>query len=202
MVLTKTQHRIMQLFVSHMTELFSINGVADRLRMNVSLAHRAIIPLIRIHKLLTVDKHNLISLNYDENHEELAYNEYLRRKDFLNKPRNKPIAEFRKEVLEKLKDEYFIMILFGSAVEKRNPHDYDFLFIFENYEKVGKREKAIEVIASDYDKDFDINIVAVESIYEMAAKRKQRNVLNELLNKHIMLYGGESFFRLLKNARQ
>jgi len=202
MVLTKTQSKIMQLFVSSITGLFSINGVADKLSMNVSLAHRAITPLIKVHKLLTLNKQNLISLNYEENHGELAYAECLRRKDFLEQPQNKTIAEFRKEVLEKLKDEYFIMILFGSAVNKKNPGDYDLFFIFEDYEKVRKREKAIDVIASNYNKEFDINIVAVESVFEMVSKRNQKNVINELLNNHIILYGCENFYRLLKNARQ
>lgn len=201
-MLTKTQVRIMKLIVSHITEQFSINGIANRLDMNVSLAHRAITPLIKIHKLITVNKQNHLSLNYEENHDVLAYVEYLRRKEFLSRPSNRAIAGFREEVLEKLKDEYFIMILFGSAVEKKTPRDFDILFIFEDYEKVRKREKAIEVIASNHSEDFDINIVAVESIYEMAAKRKQRNVLNEALNKHIILYGAENFYRLLKNARQ
>ena len=57
-MLTKTQSKIMQLFVSRITELFSINGVADTLNMNVSLAHRAIVPLIRDYKLLNLNKQN------------------------------------------------------------------------------------------------------------------------------------------------
>lgn len=202
MVLTKTQSKIIQLFVSNITELFSINGVADKLNMNVSLAHRSITPLIKDYNLLKVNKQNLISLNYEKNHGELVYAEYLRMKEFLTQPQNKTIADFRKEILDKLKDEYFIMILFGSSIDKINPSDYDLFFIFEDYEKVKKREKAIEVIASNYDEEFDINIVAVESIFEMASKRNQKNVFNEVLNNHIILYGCENFYRLLRNARQ
>ncbi len=202
MVLTKTQSKIMQLFVSNITDLFSINGVANTLKMNVSLTHRSITPLIKNYGLLKVNKQNLILLNYEENHGELAYAEYLRRKDFLAQPKNNTIADFRKEIMDKLDDEYFIMILFGSSVTKTNPSDYDIFFIFENYEKVKKREKAIEIIASNHDKEFDINVVAVESIFEMASKRNQKNVFNEVLNNHIILYGDENFYRLLKNARQ
>lgn len=202
MVLTKTQYKIMQLFASKITEFFTINGVAEILQMNVSLVHRSITPLIKDNNLLKVNKQNLISLNYQENHGDLAYTEYLRMENFLLEPKNRIIAEFRKEILDKLKDEYFIMIVFGSAVTKRNPRDYDIFFIFENYEKVRKREKAIEIIASTYDKEFDINVVAVESIFEMASKRDQKNIFNELLNNHIILYGGDNFYRLLKNARQ
>lgn len=149
-----------------------------------------------------MNKQKLISLNYQEHYGELSYIEHLRKKDYLNQKYNKIILDFKNEILEKFKDEYFIMILFGSAVYNKKPHDYDIFFIFENYKKVKEHEKAIEVIASNHNKEFDINIVAVDSIFEMASKRDQKNIFNELLNNHIILYGAENFYRLLKNARQ
>jgi predicted nucleotidyltransferase len=199
-MLTKTQTKIMKYFVAQINEQFTINGIAKLLNMNVSLVHRSIKPLIQDLNLLNIYKKNFISLNYNENHGELAHIEYLRMKDFLLK--NKNIDIFRNEILEKLDQEYFIMILFGSAIKKSNPNDYDVLFIFENFDKVKRREKAIEVIASNFEEEFDINVVSVDSIYEMATKRNQKNILNEILNNHIILFGCENFYRLLKDARQ
>jgi predicted nucleotidyltransferase len=195
---TKTQIKIMKLFVSHITERFSINGIAKELDMNVSLAHRVIKSLIGSY--LIKDKQQYLSLNYHSNHGFLAYIEFLRREEFLKKHRT--IAAFQEEILEKLKDDPFIMILFGSTVEKKNPRDYDVLFIFETYDKVKRREKTVDVIASHHSDKFDINVLAIESMYEMAAKRTQKNVLNELLNKHIILHGSEYFYKMLHNARQ
>ncbi|MFT4343731.1 MAG: hypothetical protein ACMXYE_03205 [Candidatus Woesearchaeota archaeon] len=199
-MLTKTQSKIMQFCVTNITELYTINGIARMMNMNPSLVHRAITPLVKEHKLLTLTKHNLITVNYTSNHGELAYIEYLRMQEFLSK--NKMIKDFRSEILQKLNDEYFIVILFGSAITKAKPNDYDILFIFEDFEKVRKRERAIELIASQYEKEFDITVIGVESIFEMATKRTQKNVFNETLQNHIILYGGELFYRLLQNARQ
>ncbi len=198
-MLTKTQSKIVQLFVSKITGKFTINAVAKKLHMNVSLAHRAITPLIT-EKIIQLDEQQLLSINYQKNHSELAYAEYLRAIQFLQK--HKVIKEFTTEVLDKFDTEYFILLIFGSAVESDTPRDYDILCIFENYDKVKKREKALEIIASNHNAEFDITTISVESIQEMANKRTQKNVFNELLNKHIILYGGESFYRLLKHVRQ
>ena len=40
-----------------------------------------------------------------------------------------------------------------------------------------------------------------ESVYEMLGKREQRNVLNEVLNKHILIHGAELFYRLVDRGR-
>jgi len=36
----------------------------------------------------------------------------------------------------------------------------------------------------------------------MLGSRDDKNVMNELLNKHLILYGGELFFKLLKKGRK
>src|SRR3989344_903311 len=62
-------------------------------------------------------------------------------------------------------------------------------------------EKIVNNIASNFTVKFDINIISVESAYEMLSKRDKINILNESLNKHIILFGTENFYRILKNAR-
>ncbi|PIN68591.1 hypothetical protein COV93_08895 [Candidatus Woesearchaeota archaeon CG11_big_fil_rev_8_21_14_0_20_43_8] len=198
--LTKNQARLMKYFTANIGRQFTINGIAKTLDMNVSLVHRSTTALLKEHRLIRLTKENHLTIDYFHNHEVLAYIEYLRREECLNT--HKAITEFREEVRSKLKHEYFIMILFGSTVNKSNPRDYDILFIFEDDEKVRKREKALGQMAHNCGGKFDINVVAVDSIYEMAAKRSQKNILNESLNKHIILHGAEEFYRLLKDARQ
>ena len=90
-MLTKTQIKIMQIFASQITELFTIRNIGRILKMNYSLVHRAITPLVKEKKLLNINKHNLISLNYQKNHDILAYIEYTRCNEFLNKPKNKDL---------------------------------------------------------------------------------------------------------------
>ena len=46
MYINKSTARVLQFFVGHITESFTLREVARRLKMHVSLAHRAIKPLI------------------------------------------------------------------------------------------------------------------------------------------------------------
>ena len=200
-MLTKTQAKIMQVFAAKITEQFSIRGIARILKKDNSLIHRNIKSLID-KNLIALTKNKYLMLNYKQNHQELAYSEFLRSKEFIRHPLNKAFALFLEDVLTNMKDEYFIMLIFGSAVEKKNPRDIDIFFIVESNEKVNSREKALENISSHYSLKLDINVVSVESIYEMAAKRDQKNIFNESLNKHLILFGAENFYRLIKNARQ
>jgi len=75
------------------------------------------------------------------------------------------------------------------------------LFIVENEDDVKNTEKIISNIASNFSKEFDVNVISKESVYEMLAKREQKNAMNETLNKHVLLFGAESYYRMLKNAR-
>lgn len=201
-MLTKTQANIMQLFTGNIAKAFTIRQVERDLHTSYPLIHRAITPLIKEKHYLKLNENNLIQLNYQKHHDVLAYVEYLRRNELLNKHHSKPIKDFLIEVLEKFDQEYFIIVLFGSAVESSKPGDYDLLFIFKNNEIANERERAIDVIASSHSDKFHVQAIGTESVFEMASKRNQKNVLNELLNKHIILHGAENFYRLLKNARQ
>ena len=200
---TKTQAKIMEVFVSKITERFSIKQISEIVEKPYALIHRSVMALLD-KDLLIKDKQNYISLNYRQNHPNLAYVESLRSKEFLKK--NKTIALFMKDVLEKMNQDFFILLVFGSAVKKQNPRDIDVLLILPNNyrpknQEIRNKEKLLLNLASNFSLDFDINVVAVESIYEMLSKRDQLNVMNETLNNHFIILGAENYYRLLKNAR-
>jgi len=194
---TKIQLEIMKVFVSKIDKKFSIKQVVEILNKQYPVIHRSIKPLISEGYLLKDDQ-DLISLNYRKNHSELTYAESSRKQDFLRK--NKDIQIFHSDCLKTLKNDFFVSILFGSSVEKKG-RDIDLLFIFPEAE-VEKNEKIIKNVSENSTLNLDINVISVESAYEMLSKREQANVLNELLNKHIILFGGGNFYRILNNARQ
>lgn len=200
-MITKDQTKIMQVFVSKIAKTFSLRGVAKVLGKDPSQVHKAIQPLLK-KKLIKITSEKRLTLNYKECFPELAYIEYLRTEDFLKKSTNKTLTLFIEDVLKDIKEEYFIMILFGSVVEINKPRDIDILIIVNTLDKINSTDKFLENTADKYSLKFDINVISVESVYEMAANREEKNVLNELLNKHILIYGGENFYRLLKNARR
>ncbi len=197
-MLTKTQIEIMKVFVSRINERFSIKQISEMLKKPYPLIHRSIKLLIEEGFLLRDDK-NLISLDYKNNHQTLSYIESLRANDFL---KDKTLKLFAKDILDKIKEEFFIFLIFGSYVESKNPRDIDILFIVQDKEKINEIEKTASNIASNFSKNFDISVIFAGSAYEMLSKRDSINVLNETLNKHIILFGAENYYRILKNARQ
>lgn len=203
-MLTKTQAKIMQVFAAHITELFSMRSIERILKMNFSLVHRSITPLIKEKKLLNLNKQNYISLNYKENHDALIYVEYIRRNELLDKTRNIDLAMCLKDFVNKFQEESFVLIIFGSAVNARNPGDIDILLILDDNKKIEPAERFLHNISRNYELDEKLHITAIsyESVYEMLSARDQVNVMNEILNKHIIVYGAEIFYRLIKKGRK
>jgi hypothetical protein len=200
-MLTKTQARIMEIFAANIAERFSIKGISKIIGKDYSLVHRSIKPLI-VKNLLVKDKQRYLSLNYKENITQIACMEALRTQNFFQNKQNKTIELFVEDTLKAIKDDFFIMLIFGSAVEqKKVPRDVDILFIVDDNAKINKTEKIVHNIALNFSAKFDINVISQESVYEMFSKRDQTNVMNETLNKHLIVFGAENYYRMLKNAR-
>ena len=120
-------------------------------------------------------------------------------KTLLNDARfNKKIRLFHKKYREDLLD----IILFGSILKgKEKPRDIDVLLIVDDTGKVEFHEKFLHNIASNYNLPFEERVISFDSVSEMLAKRDEMNVMNEILNKHIILYGAELFYRLIQRGR-
>lgn len=195
---TKTQLKIMQLFVSQVTRRFTIRGVGKELKIHQALTYRACKQLIK-EKLIIPDD-DKYSLNYKQNHQELAYFEHLRSKELLNK--NKTLSLLREDIIEKYPYGNFVLLLFGSVVVTQKPRDIDLLVIIEKTEDIETAEKALHNITRNYALSLHPLVISFESVFEMLSSRDEKNVMNETLNKHIILYGGELFYRLLKKGRK
>ena len=197
-MLTKVQAEIMKVFTSKIDENFSIKQVSEITKKPYSLIHRATKELVNKNYLLK-DKRKLIKLNYKENSQELSYIESLRIKERLSE--DKTLKLFIKDILDKIKEDYFTFLIFGSYVDKKSPRDIDLLLILDNKDKLETIERFIKNITSNFSYKFDINVITTESAYEMIKKINEKNVLNETLNKHLIIFGAESYYRMLKNAR-
>jgi len=197
-MLTKTQLKIMEIFVSEINEKFSIKQISEILKKPYPLVHRSIVLLVSDNFIIK-DKRNFLSLNYKENHLEISYIESLRTKEFLKK--NKINMLFVKDVLKSIGLDYFTFLIFGSSVQKQKPRDIDILIIIEDKNKINSIEKILHNIASNFSQKYDINVISIESVYEMLAKRDEANIMNETFNNHILIFGAENYYRLVKNAR-
>lgn len=200
-MMTKTQLKIMKLFVSKIAKKFSLQGAGKELGMHQALSYRASKKLIE-RKLIIPDENNLYGLNYKDNQQELVAIEYLRTADFLGDPKHKKFREFIKEFIDKTKEDQFIFLLFGSAVEKSNPRDYDIVLFFDSIKKAQTYENILMNIAENYPSlNIHVNVDSIDDLHQMLKKRDEKNVANEALNKHLIFYGAELFYRMLKGVR-
>ena len=197
---TKTEIKIMKLFTSAITLNFSLTDVSKLLGLQYKSVHRTIKLLIEA-GCLTADNKRY-SLNYKEHHAELAYVEHLRSEEFLAKPEHGTLSLFISDVLEKVKDPQFILIIFGSTVTEAKPRDVDMLIIVNHLNKVEPMEKQLHTIGNMFTLKFDVHVISHESVYEMLEKRDQVNVINQLLNKHVIVQGAHLFYWLLTQGRK
>ena len=198
-MLTKNQFKIMELFVSSITKKFGVREVARLLDMNVSLAHRNIVSLLE-KKLLEKDEQGFLELNIRMNHDVLAFCESLRKNVFLKK--NKNISLLKDDIIKNFPYGYFSIIIFGSTVTSNKPRDLDLLIIVEKTEDIEQAEKYLYNITRNHTLPIHSLIISFESVYEMLAPREDKNVMTEALNKHLILYGAELFYKLIEKGRR
>jgi len=198
-MLTKTQVKILEIFVSKINKKFSINELSLLLEKPYPLIHRSVKELIQ-DKFIIIDEKKLLSLNYKLNLTELSFIESERTKKALKK--NKAVSLFINDCLNELNEDFFIFLIFGSFVDKEKFNDLDIMIILENKNQTNQTEKIINNLASNFSFKTDIHVLTKESAYEMLSKREQLNILNESLNKHIIVFGGENYYRILSNARK
>lgn len=195
---TKTQVEIMKVFVSKITSRFSIKEVAEILNKPYPLIHRSIKMLIS-QNFVKKDEKGLLSLNYKENYSGLAYIESLRSMDKISQ--DKTLALFVKDIKNRMGADFFILLVFGSYLEKDNPRDIDILLIVEEEGSINNLEKIISNLASHFTKNFEVQVISVKSMKQMISKRDDINLVNETLNKHLILFGGESYYKILSDVR-
>lgn len=199
MLLSKTQTEIMKMFVSKITQKYSIRHISTELKKQYPLVHRSMKVLLDT-GIIKKDEHDLLSLNYKDNHETIAYAESLRKDEFLKK--NKTIGLFAKDVSDNINQDFFILLIFGSyAAGKQKPQDVDVLLIIPDIKDTETSEKILSRVSSSFTLDFHCNVISRESTREMLSKRDEINVANETLDNHIIIFGAENYYRLLKYAR-
>lgn len=198
----QAEFNIMKFFVSRITKRYSLNAVAKEMDRQQSVIWRSSRKLIE-KKLITPDDNGLYTLNYKENHIDLVNFEYQRSSDFLSMPKNKDLARFVKEVVKTLDRDKFILLLFGSAVEKPKPKDYDILLLIDAPNKeIDNYEAVLYNLAENYTSiEIETKVDSFRGFKEMLKRRDKNNVVNEALNKHMLFYGADLFYRILSRER-
>lgn len=196
MLFTKTETRILELLVSKPLQKFTIREISRLIGKDLKIVHTSIQRLLH-KKCLLKDEQQHLHLNYQVNISDLAYIENIRKeKTFHHYPALKIAAT---DFLKKTKHSFFVLLVFGSYAEG-NPHknsDLDLLAILPDEDKSQAFERELNSIFSISFHRFHPQIMSKGSFREMIAKRDEANIINESLNKHIIIFGAESYYKLL-----
>ena len=79
---------------------------------------------------------------------------------------------------------------------------HNVLVIIEKTEDIELAEKALYNLTRNYTLDLHAVVISFESVFEMLGSRDEKNLMNQVLSKHLILYGGELFYKLLKKGRK
>lgn len=195
MLFTKIQAEILKILCSRLTETFTIRGITKKLNKKYKVIYNASQDLIKRRFIERDKKHKLLKLN-KKNFQDLAYIESLRTEEFIKK--NRDIGLFVDEIIQKTNLGFFTLLLFGSYIKKKQTKksDIDILMIIESSKDIEKTERHIQQLSEKYG-NFHCHVIGKESVKEMIAQKEKLNVINETLDKHILFFGAENYYRLI-----
>lgn len=197
-MLTKTQLKILSYLIDNKDRLLGIRELAKEISTVYYLVQRNIQQLKdkKIIVLNKAGKTNLISLHQQVDSAYLIEAEKFKRELFYKKYPD--IKVTLKKIIEQAESCFFIFLVFGSyAKQPRRDSDLDLLIIVPNqrYEKI--MEKVISSVARTSTIKIHETISTEKSFISMLQKR-ELNVVLEAKEKHILIYGNENYYKLIR----
>lgn len=198
MAINNARIRILTLLVVDPTLKYTIREISLNTKVNYKLVYQEIIKLEKenIIAIKKIGNSKLCQINLTANPSLCSYIESLRRDNLLRRTASLRVIHSE---LDKIKSKYFSCIMFGSSVKgkaKKNS-DIDLLFIIPDGTNYEKFEWEVQVLFRLLSYKIDVNIITEGSVDELKNK-KGLNILNEVIKNHIILYGGEEYYNLIK----
>ena len=198
-MMTKTQEQILKLLLSKPEEHLSMRQIARLLGKSYALTYNNIQKLIKTEIVRTKDvpPAQIVSLSDQAPTSVLVDIERKRTDDFLVK--HAWLSLYRKDILSAVESPFFVMIVFGSYAKgtETKGSDLDIFIIAPAKEDI----PALEKVAQQYTKaKKGIVVVDVHGFLEMIKNQNTLNVGNEARKHHILLYGAETYYELLKKT--
>jgi len=168
--------------------------MAREIKQSFPIIYHSVQHLLQ-HKLLLKDEHKLINLDYQHHFSCWAYIESLRTEDFLTL--HKEIKPFIEEVMKKMEN-FYTLLIFGSYAEYKQTSrsDVDILMIIDQPAETEQQERFLKRIADLYLPQAHIQVISQNDAREMG-REKNLNVMKETLDKHIILFGAEDYYRFI-----
>ncbi len=180
----------------------TMRGIARALEKSYPLVYNAIQDLLK--KEIIVQRSappaKIIGLNAHATSEILIESEKKRSFGFLQK--NKAFQIFLEDVLRSAKTAYFSLLVFGGYAKgtETPKSDLDLLIIVPTKADIQEMEELMGEIHTSIKKH--VIIVDEVDFIGMLSRANQFNVGNEARKHHLILYGVEQYYELVRRARQ
>jgi hypothetical protein len=196
-MLTQTQLKILAFLIDHKEKLCGIRELSKNISVAYYLVHKNIHDLKKknIITLQRAGKTDIIRINEKATSLYLIEAENFKRDNFYRKyPDIKMILN---KIIDQNPSSFFILLVFGSYTKQpRKDSDLDLLVIAPNI-KQEEMQKTISSIGRTSIIKIHETIVDEESFASLLLK-KELNVALEARNNHVIIYGDENYYKLLK----
>ena len=188
----KTEEKIVKMMVEE-KKPFSIRKIANKAGISYRITHTATQRLIEkeIIKKKIVGKSSSCSLNENYYGIEIYQAEYERASKLL---KNKNLKQLYKELSFKLPSAFFVLLVFGSYAKNKQSKASDIDIMFITPEKK-KFEKSIESILRLLPLKVHCLVLSEQEFRRMLQSR-ETNVVKEIINCYVILYGIENYYKL------
>lgn len=197
-MMTGTQEQIMQLLLSKPEERLSIRQIARVLKKSYTLTYHNIKDLLKkgILESIPFPPAQMIQIKEDIPTSVLIDIERKRTEVFLENQQWMKL--YLKDVLNAAKS-FFIMIVFGSYAKgtQTKASDLDLLVIVPTKKDITIYEQFLQCYTKVKK---SIIVIDAQNFIEMIKNPKVLNVGNEAKKHHIIIYGTEQYYQLLKQV--
>ena len=185
--------------LSNPEEKATIRGISRKLGKSYTLVYNNIADLEKkeIIKKQSVPPAQIVTLNEYAPLEIFIDIEFKRKNNFLKK--HAWIRLMLKDILKNSNNPFFILMVFGSYAKgsQNEKSDLDLLMIVNDKKEIRNAENALQKVYTKVKKS--INIVDTEDFKEMIKNTEKLNIGNEAKKHHILLYGIEEYYQIIKN---
>ena len=122
--------------------------------------------------------------------------EMKKRDNFLK--RHPEIKLMLEDTLKSVKNPFFILLIFGSYAKGKQTKksDLDILIIVKEKNDIKEIERAVNKTITKAKKS--LIFIEIKDFKEMIKNDKEFNVGNEAKKNHVILYGAEQFYQLIR----
>ncbi|MFT4283119.1 MAG: hypothetical protein ACMXX6_01705 [Candidatus Woesearchaeota archaeon] len=177
--------KILEYLLQNKEKEHNILSISKKINTNYSNTYQNIKNMEEL-KIEKIGKTNKITLN-----NKLTNNLFIAENNRKTKLLKSEVFQNIQRKVNKTKNPFNILLIFGSSLNTNNPKDIDICIITNS----NKKEMLEELETLSY--ALDINIFTTNQFKEMISK-KENNLGNEILKHNVILKGVENYYELIK----